>query len=480
MSRSHKSAVQASLDEHAEVLDREVSIGDIIRRLWKKRGILFVVPLLALLLGAITVGLMTWNDNRPIVYYVLLQGINNEQYPNGTRFAPQDLVGAQILEKVGSEFGIASDKLMENVRVTYDNPSSEGVSRKYRDRLSARNLTQADIDTLNSAYQKELLDSTRQGMRIEVNNSALGVGRDIGAAIAIAVPRVWKEIYTQRYRIFLDTTLQSAGVTMSKEALDSTASVLVASGRLRSMQNGLRIISMDNRLASLATENGLSAEDLSEELDRFKVIYFNVLFSTAVTGSDVVSKRYVIERELQIADLGRQIADMDAQLADIQKFQKTTEVGGGQASQAPDGLQVTDTGLGQIVALAERASFAGYAQTVMKQRQELVTQASGLRQEIARVATGDDKSTIGNMREVAAADFANLTESYQQLLSLARERSVDRAGVLYVGLGTPVAIGSMDSVKSVLILGIFGLIGLFLAIAFILVEPVIRSDRTQD
>lgn len=479
MSR-HKTAEETSLGTlHDEASDREVSFGDVIRQLWRKRGVIVIVPILALMLGAIVLGAMAWGDRRPIVYYVMLQGINNEQYPNGTRFAPQDLIGAQIIEETSTEFGIEPSKLSEHVRVAYDNPASDGVSQKYRDRLSARNLTQADIDALNAAYQTELLDATRQGLRIEVDNAALGVGRDVGAAIAIAIPRIWKDIYTQRYRIFLDTKLQSAGITLSKEALDSTASVLVADARLRSMQNGLRIISIDNRLASLAIDNGASAEDLIEDLERFKTIYFNVLFSAAVTGDDVVSKRYVIERELEIADLERQIAGMDGQLADIQKFQKPPEVSAGQMPQVADGLQVTDSGLGQIVALAERASFAGYAQSVMKDRQELVTRGSTLRQEIARVATGQQMSTIGNMREVAAADFATLTDSYQQLLGLARARSVDRAGALYVGLGTPVAIGSIVSLKSILILATFGLIGLFSAIVFALIEPLIRADRAQ-
>jgi len=461
---------------------QEISVGAVVRRLWRKRGVIVAATALALMIGTAVVATMYWRGGGSIVYYVSLQSISDGSYPNGTRFSPEDLVGSAIIQKLGEDFRLKSNDLRENIAIGYDNPASAGVSQKYRDRLSARNLTQADIDALNQAYQAELANTTRRGLRIDVDYRGLGVGQNVGAAIAVAVPQVWKEIYTKQYRILTDTKLTSAGITLSEENLDTTSSLLVASTRLNTIKRGLEIIGTDNRLASLVTSGGISAEDLNEQLSRFRTVYFNLLFVNGVTGNDAMSRAYMRDLELQIADFERRVSGLDRSIDDIARLQKspdgTTSSGtNGSPPLTGDRIEISETSLGQIVGLAERASFAGYVQKLLNDRQELVERISGLRQTLAWVAPDQGVVAPAGLREQAVTELATLTKSYQDLLVLARDRSLDRAGVLYSELTTPETVGSIGPLGALLVLAIFGLIGFLSAIVYALVEPVVRNRR---
>ena len=163
------------------------------------------------------------------------------------------------------------------------------VSLKYKNRLAARGLNQADVESINDAYRLELQGLMQSGLRIDVNYAGLRVDEETGSAIAVAIPQIWSEIYSKQFRIFADTRIQGLAVTYSDEELDNPTSVITAKTRLDSIDKGLALLSSDNRLASVTTQDNKSAVDIIADLNRFRAVYFNPIFAESDDSGDRVS-----------------------------------------------------------------------------------------------------------------------------------------------------------------------------------------------
>ena len=83
--------------------DDEISIGDILVKLWRRRGLIFIVPILAGALGVLAVLLMATQSSAPVVHYVNLTGIEKGKYPNGVDFSPRDLQSPEVLSGLAGQ-----------------------------------------------------------------------------------------------------------------------------------------------------------------------------------------------------------------------------------------------------------------------------------------------------------------------------------------------------------------------------------------
>lgn len=470
--------------DSTDASDDEISLREIFARLWRQRGVLVVLPLLALCLAAIAVGFTVWSAQNPIVYYITLSNIDKGEYPNGAAFSPQDLLNPDVLAKLRERFNPEpGTNLRRYIQVSYDSPIAVSISQKYNDRLSAKNLTQADIDALNAAYESELKSTISSGLRIDVNYVQLGVSKDTGMAIANALPEIWSQVYSQQYRVFLDTKLVQAAVTSENETLADTSSILVADQRLRNINNGLEIIGGDNRLAALTTNDGFSAEDLDQEVERFRTIYFTALFASGFAEGDPASQAYLRDRRLEIADLERRTAGIDQNLADLRDYQATA-MGSGPASNGAarpgnSEIEITEGALNQIAGLVKASSFAEYMTKLLDERQELVKQISLLRKDIELATTTDKIADIAAFRGQASTALQTLTKRYQDLLAQARVRSTEQNRQFYRERSSPVVAGSLVPKRSLLLLAIAFLIGLVVAIAYALLKPLLPTSPSR-
>ncbi|RUM99676.1 hypothetical protein EET67_01960 [Pseudaminobacter arsenicus] len=343
----------------------EISVIDTLKKAWRLRGLLASVLFLCLVLACIWVFKAATGVQTPVSYFITLKNIENSKFPNGTAFSPQDLLIAPVVGALSDQFNIPEGiDLRRYINVQYGSPMAASVSMKYREKLSAKNLGQTEIEAINAAYQLELQGVMLSGLRIDVNHMALGVDEDTGAAIATALPRIWS-IYSSEFRIFADTRLQGMAVTQSGERLDTPASILVTNARLANIEKGLAILSSDNRLASLTTAASHSAEDVSAELKLFRTIYFNPIFADGLDGNDTVSATYVRERYLAIDDRKRRVAGLDQMLSNLREYQhggrdtRAQELGTiGQGGNRSESLQVGDNALGQIMELTRTASLS--------------------------------------------------------------------------------------------------------------------------
>jgi cell division septation protein DedD len=273
-------------------------------------------------------------QSRQVIYLVSLRNIENQRYPNGSEFSPRDLLVPEVLTEIRRLYDIPADiDLNDAISVAYDSPIASGIAKSYQDRLSARNLSQAEIQALNQSYLEELRTSMRSALRITVDYPLLGLDSERGLALAADVSRLWSLVYTTKYRIFTDRGLADLAVTRTEENLETTASILIANNRVAAMVEGVNKFLEDNRLSMLRVANGVSPADLLIELRNFQAIYFNVLKARAFQSGDTAAQAFMNRLRLDIAEKNRQIEASDAALKGLGDYQRSGR--SEQVSQSP-------------------------------------------------------------------------------------------------------------------------------------------------
>lgn len=455
-----------------ETAGDEISLTDILARLWAGRGILFVVTVLAAGLGALFVVNSALSVSRPITYYIALHNIENERYPNGTSFSPQNLLISDVLTQLRNRFNIpVGVAIRDAVTVNYASPVAPGITRAYRDRLAARNLTQPEIATINDSYLAQLNAATKSSLLIEVDYKALGVDESTGLAIAKALPDLWAKIYTTQFRIFSDTRLADYAVTRSSEDLATTASILVAERRLSTMRRGLNILMADNRLSMVRTADGISPADLVEDMRRFDTVFFTPIKMAGFKRDDMVTKAYLTEQRMNLADMQRRIVAYDETLKEVREHQLSSQQAPA-ASADNSALQVADSALREIVQLSQQASFATFVQDTLKKRNDLMFEISSVMKDIELATHGVEVNSQESATVPAVEMFEELTQHYGQLLTAARTQLLDRGGELYNPLLGPFIAGSLVNLRSVLTVGAAALAGGLLAIIIVLLQSM--------
>lgn len=450
----------------------EISLSDVISKLWANRGIVVTVPFLTTLLALVYLAVSSLTVDRPATYMINLKGIENRQYPNGAAFSPQDLLAPEVLSEVRRRFNLPADiRLRDAISVNYDSLVAAGIAQGYRDRLAARNLSQAEISAINDAYLNELRDAMRSSLLITVNYRMLGADSDLGVAMARALPEIWTSVFTTQFRIFTDPTLADVSVTQDYEDLRSTSSVLAASARLATMRRGLGTLIEDNRLSMFQTADGASAADLAEELRRIETIFFDPLKAGSLKNQDPIAASYLSRLQLEIADKRRQVAAHDDALRELRAFQGTGQrpeaVGPSVAADRPT-LQVGENAFSEIVQMVGRASYADFVQGLLEKRNELMFEISTLTKEVESATRQAEFVSPTEFRTQAAETLQDFTKKYTDLVSAARRQLRDRGGDLYEPALGPLIGGSLLPGRSLLVIATAalagGLLGLLIAL----------------
>lgn len=455
--------------------DAEISLSDLFRRLWQWRGVIVLVPLLIAGMAALTVVFSALGESRQATYLVSLKSIENQRYPNGSEFSPRDLLIPEVLSEVRRLYDISSDiNLNDAISVSYDSPLAEGIAKSYQQRLSARNLTQAEIEALNQNYLRELNSAMRSSIRITADYPALGLDSARGMALIADLPRIWNSIYTTQYRIFSDRGLADLAVTRTEENLTTTASILTVNNRLRAMMRGVNTFLDDNRLAMLRTPDGIAPADLIIDLRNFQEVYFNILKTVAFKTNDLAAQAYLSRIKLDIQEKTRQIKAHDDTLSSLGEYQRSARSDASIPVALPQidnnsSVQIGDTALTGIIDLAEQGSYANLVRRVLDDRRVLMIELAALERELEVATTSGQDITISPRFVSEAAEvLKDLTNQYSEMLRTAVDQLRLRSGELYEPLlGPRLSSSPLFSQRSAMIIGAAGLAGLLLSVVVV-------------
>ncbi|MGC4026677.1 MAG: hypothetical protein QM744_16965 [Mesorhizobium sp.] len=451
--------------------DQSMSFKEVVRRFWAYRVLLVLLPIMFLGCGvAATLGYMS--HGRGIVsYQVKLLGIRNGTYPNGTAFSPNDLKSGAVLSRLAEKFNLVAEDLEAAIAVNYDNPASQGITSKYEQKLSSKSMQPAIIDSINSAYADELASSMRSGLRIDLNNSMLGLSSEDAIALAFAIPPTWNEIYLKNNRVLGDTKLSEIAVTPIPESLSPSARLLVAGEQLNRIDDGLAIISDDNRLSGLTTSEGMNANDVKNMVVEFRTAYFNPLMASGFSLQDPVATTYTAGMKRRIELLNKLISGIDGNLERLTGKTETQNADMG----LPQGTNLDQGALETVISLVKNASYSSYVEEQLDKRQSLVGEVSTTQARLDSIVFLADSAIASPplLTHPAEAGLRELGLKYRDLYTAAQSRLIQTSGRFYRVASTP-------SASSQGILTIFALpaalyvVGLIIAIAYSLLAPPVR------
>lgn len=460
--------------------DDEIALSDLLRIIWSGRALIVLIPLLVMAATALFNGALSLRIDEPTVYFIELRGVENSRYPNRTAFSPRDLVGPAILEKLRSRYNIPNDtNLRDGITVTFGHPAAAGLHRLYEEKLAVSNLSPAEIASINEEYRNQLKSVTESALRIEVNHHLLGMSPEEGAVIAQALPELWSEHFSENVHIFQDTRLSQIEITSSNEDLQTTASILNVQQRLEIMDQGLALMSDDNRLALLQTGDGRTIGDLRQALQRFRTVQFDPIMAIQFQADDFVGSAYIKSLQLKLGELRMKMASYEDALQELHRFQEPVGTVAAQ-SDGPflqNSLQVTGTGLSEIVELTKQASLSDFMQKMLEEKQKIGIEIAEVESELQKVIHDTKTASNPDFRDGAVETLASLTRSYSELVEGAKERLRAQAGKLYSSMGLPYTAGSAFPKRAVLATFLAGGFAMLLTVIFVLVRASLRANK---
>ena len=451
-------------------LDDEVSIAEILVKLWRRRVLIVLMPMLAGILGLFAVLLMATQSSTQIVHYVNLTGIEKGKYPNGVDFSPRDLQSPKVLSSLADKFGIEpTEDLSEAINVSYGAPTTKGILEKYQVRLSQKGLKAAEIDVINAELNEELSMATEMTAQIAIDFQSFGVDEGLAAQMAVALPTIWSEIFTTKFRV-LDSTQLSGLSQAEKLSLETSAGVLEASDYVDDMMRGLKVIEGDGRLSGLQTNSGATAADLFVRIEDFNNLYLSAIMSRNLGKMDTLTKFYHTDLSLRVNMIFEQVEGIDDAINSIQSVisgESNSVVAG--KSYSAERMQVTGDAISEIVNLVNKSSLSEYLTQLYNNKQELIQERSELNLRLSKI---QEKFDYGSDFLKSSENKLNaLNADYIEILVSAREMNRQNNKTLSQSLGSPYRVGSIIPKRGILIILLSVVAGGFVAAVAALLMP---------
>ncbi len=174
-----------------EFVEDEISISDILRKLWRRRGLILAVTLLSLGLGIIYLFSSATVKRTPVTLFVELTSIKNGKYPNGADFSPMDLKSPDVLRVLIEKHKPKDEsKFGEAITGNYGSDLMLGIHESYKMQLGAKGLTTADLQKINTDYKTALDEVARRGLEITFDYQLANLTKDEGRQVANDLPRI--------------------------------------------------------------------------------------------------------------------------------------------------------------------------------------------------------------------------------------------------------------------------------------------------
>lgn len=462
------------MDDQTEKFFDEVSINDVIIKLWKRRGLILILPVLSGLLAVASVLLMATQSINPMIHFVSLTGVTNGEYPNGVKFSPLDLKSSEVLINVANKFGLNDyDALSEAIDVTFGAPTNVGIIKKYQVKLSQNKLKVAEIDQINEQFNEELSNATEKTAKIAIDYQSIGIDEGLAAQIALTLPLSWAEVFTKKFRILDNPKL--SGISQIQEInLRTPSNIIEASDYLANMLDGLEIIENDSRLSGLQTDSGETAADLRVKVRDFNNLYLSAILSRNLSNKDELTKFYQNNFTLRIAMLTEQLNGVNETVNSIRSM-----ISGGSNSEVEDTsfsnnrANFGGSSLTEIVDLVNKSSMTDYLTSLFQLKLEIIKERSELNLRMSKI---EEEVQYSDEFLISTEQKLNkLNSKYTDILVGARQMNLQNNKTLSKSLGSPHLTGSLFPKRSILIILLSVIVGGLVAAIAALMLPKVKD-----
>ena len=500
----------------------EISISEVLLKLWAKRGLIVMLPLVFAGLTMVALLYGKTELQSEVSFYIELNGIvladtasdsddgsgsdarpgrssdsassgsnssnsNSSsissssaissrkiatRYPNGTIFSPQDLTNPTVFALLAEDTGLNPQNLLGAIDVQFGTPVSNGVLVEYKAALSASNkATTADLIALNERYQSKLDAAAKRGLKITVDYVALGVSLEEGGRIAELLPKLWNTVYTEQFATKISPEIATLRWTSDNFDVTSAIGLQEADIQLTNLKKGVELLAADDRLRGVKSASGTTAADLSGYVDEFRSIFFDPLFLYAFGRDDTLTRIYIQDLRFEIQEIDREVTELNSRLTEIKSFHSGSTTATSNSASS-DTLQMDGGGLASLVNLAEQAALSGYLRDSLNARFELIQRRGVLSTRLDRISSDTLTGQISkSFIETALIRYEAITSSYGDILGRAQSVLQANTPSFYSVMTQPNTVGSLFDKRDHLYIALAIALGGMLAIIAALVWP---------
>jgi len=143
--------------------EEETTLSDLLRPLWRARyklftGILAIGVLVVILMGFLFI-ISPYTRSTTLTFRVDFQGVEQNQYPNGEPFSPQDFLAPIVVQTVYESNNLQQygklEEFRRNLSILQQNDKSALLDAEFKAKLENTRLTQPDRLALEKEYQEK-------------------------------------------------------------------------------------------------------------------------------------------------------------------------------------------------------------------------------------------------------------------------------------------------------------------------------------
>lgn len=478
--------------------DDEINLADLMRNIWRQRGLVFGVTLATLLLVLVFhVFKASFALPERVDYALSLTFLNDTgQYPNGAVFSPRDIISSRVVEAlVGKHSDLNAGNLTKALTVDYSNVLLD----KGQEALSATLANAKTPEDIKLATNKALADlraQTRSVVTVSIDLKEAGINAQQAQPLLSELVELWAEQSIHRGLMNVNISRPASAYELNKSisSVDSFESLTKYIESLKSTLSQLEKLSGSQSLVV----DGRSLDDVRRALVTLEGVDVGPLRSFAYSNANALASK---NADVRIRLLSRQrlltleherltklIASYDSALKQLSQVENSTStVKQGVASGQSVSSQMDQSFLNSLLELGSKLSNVDVREDLFKKRTKAVEDLLDLEKEIAVLSGVHDNSFNGLDADAVllqalqdiVPEVNTVQQQITQLVTAYRELTLFSGARLYVADAAPQVRGGGLQIakKAVLTIALGLILGLMLGVVLALVRAAMINSR---
>lgn len=482
---------------HVVLESEEISLTDLVRNLWKQRGLVIGFVMVAVAI-VISTQLAKGSQSSPesIEYPVSLTFSGEDGYPNGSAFSPNDLTSSLVLERVIStlQLDVTPSTLNGALSVSYSNAllSSAELSLGVllRDNKIPSDIKASTSDVLADLKEESLRYLT---LSLSLERSGLSVGQ--AEEVVSLIVDEWAKVSVEQGLLSLDISrpINPFVVSESGNLIDTYDS---AANYLKSLSGAVEGLAKEAGAQSLVVA-GKSLSDLQREISALEGTDVGPLREFAYSNSSSLAsvdpaiqvRLFARQRLLKLEQerLTKLIASYDSALSQLASI-KGSDGGAGRVNSGQGNLQLEQSVFDSLLQMGTKLGAVENRNKLFDRRTKAVEDLLALEKEMA-ILMGVAGSAYGDLNptEILKSALPSIEQrlnSIQQdvdaFFNAYRDISLQSGAQLYSAQAAPqVRGGFVVSVKKMMKYAVLAaVLGLMLGVMVALIRAaMINSNK---
>ena len=485
----------------------EIDLSVLFNKIWLRRKFIvaFVFVAVVLVSGVMAIKILLNPPEQRLseIIQFTFPSADQGRYPSGQKFSHNDVVSAEVLEKVYKNNNLKNinvdfNKFISSITVNPFAQNAEFIKEKYQGLLGKKELTRPEIESIEKSFLEELSISQSRFVRLSiVGNVFSDIDPIVAQKVLSDIPKTWSQNAIDDLGVLnlkvVGSDFYQAGMFERFEYLQFLE---YAKGSASVLETALNKLILDDVGGQARNQiSGMAASDVQVQLKNLVAFEIEPLFST-VTNLGLSKNRqktitYLKNTVQGFEDNKALLIQKASNIAQIIEQYSGINVKNSvpQASGSSGGFSQYDSSfLDKFTQLIEDKNDKNYIQSLLNNRLDVLQQIEDIDGQIIKFRRAEEKllasdsvnseqisSSIIDDLKAARDNFERLIAEYKGLLQIRNQQVLGDTGLLYQLASNDVLVESdMPSKikKSVLILILVAIVALMLAVVTTLFKPL--------